>query len=334
MNILYIGDYSYGSTSAMRCNVLQELYPEASLIIADISKPLYKTNAIFRSIGWRFQKGPLIKEVNEYILNFLTQNYDITWIDKGMFINHFTINKIRKQSKLLIHYTPDMAFFSNASAFFNRSIPVYDLCITTKRVEIDLYKQKGVKKLHFTTQGYNPLVHKPFHTFDQKQGVVFIGLNEPSRERIITSLLENAVPVILGGSNWNKFVKKHNHIKDLSFLGEKVYSEAYAQALSGSLVGLGLLSKRFKELHTTRTFEIPACGTALISERTQDTVSFFDDSEAIFYKNEGELITQIKYYLKHQDKLEEITKNGYRKVTTHGLDYKSIIQNALKEIGI
>ena len=37
----------------------------------------------------------------------------------------------------------------------------------------------------------------------------------------------------------------------------------------------GLLAKWVPELHTTRTFEIPACGTALVTERNSETALVF-----------------------------------------------------------
>ena len=59
---------------------------------------------------------------------------------------------------------------------------------------------------------------------------------------------------------------------------DRVAERLRAGELGANAVGLGLLSKRFPERHTTRTFEIPACGALLATERTADTTRFFDES--------------------------------------------------------
>ena len=98
------------------------------------------------------------------------------------------------------------------------------------------------------------------------------------------------------------------------------------------MFGLGLLSKRFPELHTTRTFEIPACRTALLTERNQETQSFFQETEAIFYENTDELIKKVKYYQEDTNELELITRRGYDRVNLEGYDYYSLLKNIIVKI--
>ena len=46
--------------------------------------------------------------------------------------------------------------------------------------------------------------------------------------------------------------------------GAEVYAEDYARAVTGAKIGLGLLRGVCPDQHTTRTFEIPACGSMLL----------------------------------------------------------------------
>ena len=55
---------------------------------------------------------------------------------------------------------------------------------------------------------------------------------------------------------------------------EERYIEEYAKIISLSYFGLGLLSNWVPELHTTRTFEIPACNTCLITPKTIEIANF------------------------------------------------------------
>ena len=52
--------------------------------------------------------------------------------------------------------------------------------------------------------------------------------------------------------------------------GGEVYADDYARALTGSRIGLGFVRRVCPDQHTTRTFEIPACGSLLLADRTEE----------------------------------------------------------------
>ena len=145
-------------------------------------------------------------------------------------------------------------------------------------------------------------------------------------------LIDNQINVKLAGHKWGKFVSKNSTNPYLDYLGETITSDNYAKMISSALFSLGCLSKRFPELHTTRTFEIPACGTALLTERNEETTSFFDEDEAIFYDNLDDLINKLRYYEKNLKALKDLTDKGMRKVNDGGYDYTTILTGLLKRI--
>ena len=138
---LYIGSFEEGTTSFNRAIVLNDLLKN-NLEIIDTSIPFNKLNRIFKSIGFRYKAGPLIKEINSFIVKNLKGPYHVIWIDKGVYITPHTITILRNISKILIHYTPDFAFFGpNKSAYFEKTISKYDYAITTKSFEINQYRK-------------------------------------------------------------------------------------------------------------------------------------------------------------------------------------------------
>ncbi|MBL7698729.1 MAG: glycosyltransferase [Chitinophagaceae bacterium] len=333
MRVLYIGHYDVGSTSRMRGEYLKELLPGGTFTVINIDPPLNATPKIMRSIGWRYKKGPLIRNINNYIRQQLSNNYsyDLVWIDKGVFVDPEIVFSLKNNSGRLVHFTPDPAFTYHRSRLFYEALPQYDYCVTTKSFEIESYKAFGVKTI-FCTQGFDPRVHKPHHTPREKQGVVFIGHKEEEREYIVSKLVEKNIKITIAGNHWEKFSARRKHKSNLIYKGKGIFGDDYAKELSAALLGLGLLSRWVPELHTTRTFEIPACGTALVTEHNPEIGSVFSDDEVIYYDDAEEAIEKIEHYVLKRDKLLPITENGFKKVTEGGYSYPEILSKILKQV--
>ena len=275
----------------MRGELLKEILKAQKFKVANIDIPINATNRIFRSLGWRYKMGPLINNINNYIISVINNqwNYDLVWIDKGVFVKPSIIKKLKEQSKKIVHFTPDPAFTYHRSRMFYKAIQYYDACVSTKSFEEQAYLEAGTKQLIITTQGFQPMLHKSYHEFKEKQGIVFIGHHEKNREEILAALLEKKYHITLAGIGWASFAAAYKNTT-LNYLGDGIFGDAYAKTISGALVSLGLLSKIIPELHTTRSFEIPACGTALITERNAETQELFTEDEVLFFSSKEELL--------------------------------------------
>ena len=334
--ILYIGQYTEGSTSKMRGEALRKIVSPKSFEYIDTNIPFYRCHWLWRSLAFRYKTGRLIEEINQYISSEVNDHYQAIWIDKGVFIKPKVISYLKTITNTLIHYTPDTAFLENKSRFFNKSLKHYDFVITTKSFERDNYLQFiNENQLIFVTQGFNKKLHYPRNTFLEKSiEVLFIGLYEDSRGEIIEFLLENNITVAVAGKKWSRFNQSHKDDKNFKFLGDGLFSEEYAQTISKSFFSLGLLSKRFPELHTTRTFEIPACRTALITEENKETSKFYKEDEVVFFKDKDDLLSKINYYLSNKDQLKLITEKGYKKVYEGGFEYQEQLKQICLKTGI
>jgi spore maturation protein CgeB len=331
--ILYIGQYTDGTTSKMRADTLKELL-KVEMQIINIYDPFLSASRLLRSITFRYKKGPLVRKINRFIVEKLESSYDMIWVDKAIFLNLNTTKLLKQKTNKLIHYTPDTAFLGNYSKHFICSLNLYNYLITTKSFELNYYKTfLPENRIIMVSQGYNRNLHFPRHSFEEKVfGVSFIGLWEPEREKVLNKLLTNNISVYLAGKKWSSFVYR-NQNPNLNYLGDSLFLDNYVEAISKTNFSLGLLSKNFPELHTTRTFEIPACGTALITERNKETESFFSDDEVIFFSSEDEIINKINYYKVHSHELKELTKKGTSKVNEKAVDYHSILSSILTQIG-
>lgn len=330
--LLYIGQCENGSTSRMRFEKLQ-LYFNCPIELINISMIIQHTPKLQRSLGWRFKIGSMISEINNLILiNTKNKNYEITWIDKGVFIQPQILKHIRSKTKVLVHFTPDPAFFYHQSRFFRKSIKYYDHCITTKSFEIGSYKRSGAQNCIYLTQGFDKQIHTPMVDFEEKKyDVCFIGHYEKERAELIQLLLDNDIEVVLAGIKWDSFVKKNLRTR-LKYFGTHIAGNEYARLISESRLGLGLLSKWIPEKHTTRTFEIPACKTCLVTESNEEIDAFFSDDDCIKFQNKKDFINQIITLLNNPIEIKQISERGYKRVLQDRRDYESQIFDLCNKI--
>jgi spore maturation protein CgeB len=340
MNIIYIGQNTLGTTSRMRFDLLMKILQPHSSQIIDTHIPFYNCYRFWRSFGFRFKKGPLISRVNKYINQEIEKNkeqkpIDLIWVDKAVFLTEETTLNLRKITNKLVHFTPDPAFTFHKSKLFEESLPHYDYAITTKSFEIDFYSKYLPKNnVIYVTQGYDENLHKAKCSFEKKEkGVLFIGHCEESRKEIVKKLIDSQIEVSVAGINWKRFVRKNKN-SYLSYIGNGIYGQDYADKISSHQFSWGALSKWIPELHTTRTFEIPACGTALITEYNQETKQFFKEDEVIFYSSVEDMIEKIRYYQNHSNQLFELTQKGMKRVQNDGRDYESILKRILRDLKV
>ncbi|TXC81400.1 CgeB family protein [Luteibaculum oceani] len=332
MKVLYIGQYAHGETARMRGEILRKLlHPVRCFEIIDISKLCHAENRFFRTVGWRFKIGPLIWNINKLIFeNIKNRSYDLIWVDKGVFLKPKIVKELKSCCNLLVHFTPDPAFMYHQSRLFNKSVKFYDYLITTKRFEVDLYKRYQAKKIILTTQGYDRNVHVVRKNVS-KEGIVFIGHYESNRGVVIKKLLEAGYPVKIAGINWRRFCRKHN-VPNLCYLGQGVFAEEYSKEIGKARIAMGFLSKIIPEEHTTRSFEIPACGTVLATERTSELLDIFSDNEVIYYDSIDELIKKLNDVYDNTERLKIMSYNAYNKLSEGNYEYTQIMQGILNKI--
>ena len=138
----------------------------------------------------------------------------------------------------------------------------------------------------------------------------------------------------IGGRGWEKFVFRYRTNSRLYYEGPEVFGDRYVDALASASVGLGLLTKRFPELHTTRTFEIPACGTALATIRNSETTGIFRDDEAVFYRDYQQLGQRIAELMNDDLQLKLITEAGERRVREGDFSNLRVIEKILRRVNL
>lgn len=345
MKLLSIGQFSADGTSNTCLHRNWALHRLSEAV--DIDSTLRNNIFLYRVINRVFAKFKLpihfpSHTLNENILKRFTEdNFDVVWIDKGVFVSKNTLREIKKHkpSVVIIGYSPDnMAERHNQSQHFIESLPYYDYYITTKSYIVEDLKKMGAKNVIFVNNAYEESFHHPYEiTPDEKKSlggeIGFIGSWEEERFDSMKYLADHGVTVrVWGGGKWKEYVGK---IPNLIVEGRGLFSEDYNKALSAFDISLCFLRKMNFDQQTTRTMEIPACGSMLMAERTKEHEQLFlDGLEAVFFSSNEELLEKCQYYLSHKEDLKRISEAGMKRCTASGYSNYNTIKNVFHAIGL
>jgi spore maturation protein CgeB len=82
-----------------------------------------------------------------------------------------------------------------------------------------------------------------------------------------------------------------------------------------------------------RTFEVPACGSFMLAERSEEQRAMFvEDREAVFFSNTEELCDKVRYYLAHDDLRRRIAQAGFDRVTSGRNTYRDRLSVLMDQI--
>ena len=275
----------------------------------------------------------------EIIKHINRKSYDIIWIDKGVLIEKETLKTIKREQPkcLIVGYSPDnMAERHNQSQTFLDTLSLYDFYITTKSYTVGKLHQMGCKQVIFVNNAYEATFHHPYNLQLEERNrlggsIGFIGAWEKERCRSILYLVTHGISVrVWGGGKWLKYKDRYPNLK-IEECG--LYSEDYNKALSAFDISLCFLRKMNFDQQTTRTMEIPACGSLLMAERTPEHLKLFDDGkEAVFFSNDQELFEKCQYYLNHENERKMIARAGYQRCITSGYSNYETLKKVIEQI--
>jgi len=291
-----------------------------------------------RSARYRLAWGLVVSRLNRELVS-AGENVDVdwVWVEKGTWITPRTLARLAAPGRKLIHYTGDPMILFHKTRHFLASIPSYDVLVTPKRYERDLYKRHGARRLMLLPSGYDAQLFRPsrLSSADLQEfssDVCFVGHYERHYRQLVRAASSTGAEVAVWGA-WQRAALTSPWLRQI-VRGPGAWDEDYVRALNGAKIGLGLLTRLAPDESTTRTFEIPACGTFLLAQRSMEHKEFFKEGEeAEFFEGEHELKEKIQWYLEHDDERFRIAAAGRKRCVTSGYSYLDRIRTVVAKIG-
>jgi spore maturation protein CgeB len=333
-NILYVGDTAVGCTSEMRLEALRRLGHFVEVIPRTHSKKSWLGNLPDRLL-WKLGY-PRDHGLNRAIRASLSgAAADILWCDRPVDVWPETLQAAkasRPSLKIVAYSLDDMLETHTRSAYYLRSIALYDLHVTTKSFNVSKLAAAGARSVLFVNNAYSPRVHFPMAVTAADRiryggAVGFVGTYERERAEMLVALAKEQIRVRVWGGSWPSRLRSASRY--LRIECKELMGDLYRLALNSFDINLGFLRKMNRDLQTTRSVEIPASGAFLLAERTEEHQALFqEDSEAAYFGSKEELIAKVKYYLENESLRKRVAWNGLRRAAG-AYTYEIQLQNVL-----
>lgn len=358
MKMLFAGSLMEGQTSRMRMDIFRALDFDVASVCTETG--WQKLSSPSRRAQQFLHFGPAIDQINRSIIEAAKLHKPrIFWAEKQEYIFPSTLRKLSEINVRSIHYTPDPYFSLGWKQTPNSDacLPLYDALVTSKQYEIQRYQEINPRS-YYMHLGFSTDVHRPINNDQERfsSDVAFLGGWEPRREKYLNFLLKHTgANLKIWGYGWD-FLKdgkwtprrwwsmrrnSGNQVFKLAkndelgqcVMGGEVYGNEYSSAISGAKINIGFLRKICPDQHTTRTFEIPACKSLLLADRSEEHMEFFREGvEAEFFSSMEEMLDKVRFYLDNDRARRKIAQNGYDRCHRDGYSYFDLLSKTSSNI--
>jgi spore maturation protein CgeB len=335
LTILFLG--ADGGNAVKRAKALRRLGHDVRLIDPYGLFPL--RNFVGRLIY--YAGASLIESYLKYKLTPIIRKcrFDVTFVDNGELVGCNVLSALRKVSPVIINYNNDDPFGrrdKNKWRLYLEAVPHYDLLAVVRAVNVAEAYALGARKVLQVFMAVDELDGPREITPQDRERfsheVLFIGTWMPERGPFLQELLRAGVPLAIYGNDWQKAPEWAS--LQAAWRGPAIYGDDYLKAIQLARVSLGLLSKGNRDLHTTRTFEIPYCGGLLCAERTPEHLMLYqEDVEAVYWSDVTECVEKCQKLLHDDTMRNEIAEKGRIRCLHNGIFNENNLKKMLEAGG-
>jgi spore maturation protein CgeB len=194
---------------------------------------------------------------------------------------------------------------------YNKSIKYYDIIFTPRESDFPLYESYGAKNVNKFWKGFDSNSISSFKRALIDLDFIFAGHMEKKRYEFFRYLIsQQSFLYKIFGTGWKKTTLSNTY-PSLPF-------EDYSSVYESTNIGVNFFSTWANDTQNSRLFEIPASNTLLVSERSEDALSCFEeDKEAIFFDSKEEFYDKLRFYTVNKVVADRIRERGFQKATNN-----------------
>jgi len=303
----------------------------------------YYGTGLLSKMQQRWLIGPGIVRLNQDLVRAVSHSFpDVVFITRGVPIWPSSLSRIKKHTRaLLVSNNNDDPFGGERGkclwSHFVKAIPLYDLHFVFRAANVPEYLQCGAKRAEVLMPYYVPKLHYPI-ALDQQEitqyscEVAFVGhAKRDSRLTYLEPLARSGVDLRLYGWYWDRLSNEYPWLEGRYF--PPVWDLDYTRAIRATKVALVFFTEKNRDTYTCRTFEIPAIGTCMVSERTEDMQRLFrEDIEAVYFSSPDELVEKVRWLLSDDDARNMLREKAQERLNNLGASVDDRMSEALLAI--
>lgn len=264
------------------------------------------------------------------------QTYDIAFADSGSLLTPRAVRRLKRRCRRVVNFNHDDPFGRRDGARFaayRRAVSEYDMVIVVRPPNVREAERAGARKVLLHPMVSDEVAHAPRPLTDALRAewgseVAFIGSWMPERGPFLADLVRRGVPLSIFGPGWRKApewpqLQPHHRAEYLA-------GDDYAYAVQCAKISLGMLSKGNRDMHTTRSMEIPALGGLLCAERTPEHLAFYREGiEAVFWSDSAECARVCSELLADEPRRQAIAAAGQSRSRSNGYTSENLINKMI-----
>lgn len=268
---------------------------------------------------WRLAWQLLARSANQKLIDMANQfQPDLTFVVSPNLVRPSTIQALQQNGLVFVFFTdnPLDKHHTHSNAWIRGGLPLWDAVFIWSQELAKHLTEKGVKKVIFHPFCSDVQYHFPNRQTNPIYDVAFIGNWDASRKREQYLKAISHFRLGIWGSDYWVTHCRETSIRGLC-KGMCTYAEI-PEVLGSAKIGLNILRPQNESGHNIRTFEIPATGTLMLSERSRELLNLFEeDREAVYFSSPGELNQKVEYLLQNDILTKYIAETGYKKSLKH-----------------
>ncbi|MGR3274561.1 CgeB family protein [Acaryochloris marina NIES-2412] len=328
--IWYFGDSNYHSNSYRRYLALLRLGCSVSLFDPYESISPWTTRISWKT-GYKFIQG----HIRKWLVSQLSDlpKPSVIWVNSGEIFGRKCLEYLRGfGAPIVLYNNDDPTGFRDGLRFSTllKNLSFYDLCVVMRQVNELEYRFYGARRITRVWMSYDEFVHSP--TVGNRlnlSNISFIGTYRSleNRDHFLHNLLCSGLDIEIWGNGWDRS-SKYFQLQDYCY--GPALGNTYTKVLQESAISIGFLSSTNRDIHTRRTFEIPASGGLLCAERTCEHQLLFEEGrEAVYWSSSHECIEVCEYLIQNPNRRETIRDAGMKKVRELGVGNEDICRQIL-----